>query len=196
MFKEPLSWGLFKTINTSTTPIVDKIRKLEKLIINGKVTLVDDDGKPLTNVNYPVDHDSEDEVKSVDNDLARSMASERGMSSYARAMLELRAYMELKDTIVAFGHIKEEWPKNLGLGMGKNLKKLSQAPRGVLVGPKVGFKPAKEYRPISKKPTTNTSSNKKKVVEPIKKVSNSKSFDVLNLMKNDKELGTNGGGGL
>ncbi|GKC97577.1 hypothetical protein Tco_1167852, partial [Tanacetum coccineum] len=50
---------------------------LEKLIIDEKVTLVDDDGKPLTNVDYPGDHDSEDELESVDNDMARSMASER-----------------------------------------------------------------------------------------------------------------------
>ncbi|GJT50340.1 retrotransposon protein, putative, ty1-copia subclass [Tanacetum coccineum] len=56
-----------------------------------------------------------------------------------------------------FGHTQEECPKNPGLGMAKNLKKLSQAPRGVPVGPKVGFKPIKEYRPVSKKPTVNTS---------------------------------------
>ncbi|GJR13473.1 hypothetical protein Tco_0796125 [Tanacetum coccineum] len=37
----------------STTPIVDKIGKLEKLIIEGKVTLVDDDSKPLKKVEYP-----------------------------------------------------------------------------------------------------------------------------------------------
>nr|GEZ04609.1 hypothetical protein [Tanacetum cinerariifolium] len=63
--------------DTSTTPIVDKIRKLEKLIIIEKVTLVDDDGKPLKKVDYPGDHDSENEVESVDNDMARSMASEK-----------------------------------------------------------------------------------------------------------------------
>ena len=33
--------------------------------------------KPLKNVDYPGDHDSEDEVESVDNDMARSMASKR-----------------------------------------------------------------------------------------------------------------------
>ncbi|GKB25152.1 hypothetical protein Tco_0864553, partial [Tanacetum coccineum] len=65
-----------KTSSTSTTLIVDKIRKLEKLIIDGKVTLVDDDGKPLKKVDYPGDHESEDEVESVDNDMARSMTSE------------------------------------------------------------------------------------------------------------------------
>ncbi|GKC61941.1 hypothetical protein Tco_1089539 [Tanacetum coccineum] len=61
----------------SSTLIVDKIGKIEKLIINGKVTLVDDNGKPLKKVDYPGDHDSEDDVESVDNDMARSMASER-----------------------------------------------------------------------------------------------------------------------
>ncbi|GJX33644.1 hypothetical protein Tco_0243499 [Tanacetum coccineum] len=80
-------------------------------------------------------------------------------SSYARALIEIRADVELKDTI-------EECPKNPGLGVAKNLKKPSQASRGVSVGSKVRFKPAKEYRTVSKKPTTNTSSNKKKGVEP------------------------------
>ncbi|GJZ49650.1 reverse transcriptase domain-containing protein, partial [Tanacetum coccineum] len=147
-----------------------------------------------------------------------------GMSSYARAMIELRADVELKDTIVVAmpkltregfytctvrvkyewkpprcacckvcGHIQEECPKNPGLGVAKNLKKPSQASRGVSVGPKVDFKPAKEYRPVSKKPTANTSGNKKKGVEPTKEVSNSNPFDVLNSVENDGELGTNGG---
>ncbi|GJX99249.1 ribonuclease H-like domain-containing protein [Tanacetum coccineum] len=40
---------------TGTTPIINKIRKLEKLIIDEKVTLVDDDGKPLEKVDYPED---------------------------------------------------------------------------------------------------------------------------------------------
>ncbi|GJX64359.1 hypothetical protein Tco_0298702 [Tanacetum coccineum] len=92
-------------------------------------------------------------------------------------MIKLWADMELKDTIVkpprcacckVFGHIPEEFPKNPGLGVVKNLKKPSQASRGISVGPKVGFKPAKEYRPILKKPTNNTSDNKKKGAEPTK----------------------------
>ncbi|GKC39141.1 hypothetical protein Tco_1051525 [Tanacetum coccineum] len=68
-------WNV-ETSSTSTTPVVDKIEKLEKLIIDQKVTLVDDDGKPLKNVDYSSDHDSEDDVESIDNDMARSMASE------------------------------------------------------------------------------------------------------------------------
>ncbi|GJV54226.1 putative reverse transcriptase domain-containing protein [Tanacetum coccineum] len=66
-----------ETSSTSTTPIVDKIGKLEKLIIDRKVTLVDDEGKPVNKVDYPGDHDSEDDVESVDNDMARLLASER-----------------------------------------------------------------------------------------------------------------------
>ncbi|GKB93630.1 hypothetical protein Tco_0979767 [Tanacetum coccineum] len=66
-----------ETSSTSTIPIIDKIGKIDKLIIDGKVILVDDDGKPLKKIDYPGDHDSEDEVESVDNDMARSMALER-----------------------------------------------------------------------------------------------------------------------
>ncbi|GKD74099.1 hypothetical protein Tco_1332381, partial [Tanacetum coccineum] len=35
-----------------------------------------------------------------------------------------------------FGHIPKECPKNIGVGETKNLKKTSQAPKGILVGPK------------------------------------------------------------
>ncbi|GKA03003.1 ribonuclease H-like domain-containing protein [Tanacetum coccineum] len=62
----------------STTPIIDKIDKIEKLIIDGKVTLVDDDGKPLEKVEYSGDYDSEDEVASVDNEMANFLAKKHG----------------------------------------------------------------------------------------------------------------------
>nr|GEY31342.1 hypothetical protein [Tanacetum cinerariifolium] len=61
----------------STTPIVKKIDKLERLIIDEKLTLVDDEGKPLEKVDYPDDHDSEDEVKLVHNEMASFLASKR-----------------------------------------------------------------------------------------------------------------------
>ncbi|GJV58154.1 RNA-directed DNA polymerase, eukaryota, reverse transcriptase zinc-binding domain protein [Tanacetum coccineum] len=99
-----------------------------------------------------------------------------GKSSYARVMIELRADMELKDPLwwcsccKIFGHTQEECPKNIGLGMVKNLKKPSQTSRGVLVGPKVSFKPHKEYRPVPKKQTANSSGNKKKGVVPTNEV--------------------------
>ncbi|GJZ93703.1 hypothetical protein Tco_0665906, partial [Tanacetum coccineum] len=75
----------------------------------------------------------------------------------------------------------------------KDVKKPSQTSLGVPVGLKVGFKPHKEYRPVPKKPTTSSSDNKKKGVEPTNEVSNSNPFEVLNSVDNDVELGTNEG---
>nr|GEY32762.1 hypothetical protein [Tanacetum cinerariifolium] len=141
-----------------------------------------------------------------------------GGSSYARAMIKLRADVELKDNIVVampkitmeghytcnirveyewkpprcasckvFGHIHEERPKNIRAGETKNLKKPGQTSRGVSVGLKVGFKPHKEYQPVSKKPTASFSGNKKKVVEPTIEVSTSNPFEVVNSVDNDVE---------
>ncbi|GKE32413.1 hypothetical protein Tco_1451735 [Tanacetum coccineum] len=73
------------------------------------------------------------------------------------------------------------------------MKKPSQTSRGVLVGPKMGFKPHKEYRHVPKKSTASSSGNKKKGEEPIIEVSNSNPFDVLNSFDNNVEFGTNGG---
>ncbi|GJX45329.1 hypothetical protein Tco_0262005 [Tanacetum coccineum] len=50
---------------------------MERLIIKGKVTLMEDEGKPLAKVDSLDDHDSEDKVASVDNDMANSLASIR-----------------------------------------------------------------------------------------------------------------------
>ncbi|GKG41028.1 hypothetical protein Tco_0470240 [Tanacetum coccineum] len=47
---------------------------MERLIIEGKVTLVDGEGKPLTKVDFSGDHDSEDEVASVDNYMTNFLA--------------------------------------------------------------------------------------------------------------------------
>ncbi|GJR72216.1 hypothetical protein Tco_0084581 [Tanacetum coccineum] len=88
-----------------------------------------------------------------------------------------------------FGHIQEECLKNTGTCE----KKPSQTSRGVLVGPKMGFKPQKEYQPVPKKPNASSSGNKKKGVEPTIEVSNSNPFDVLKSVDNDEEFGTNGG---
>ncbi|GJX05802.1 hypothetical protein Tco_0193734 [Tanacetum coccineum] len=62
----------------STTPVIKKINKIEKLIIEGKVTLVDDHGKPLEKVVSLGYYDSEDEVASVDNNMAKFLAKEDG----------------------------------------------------------------------------------------------------------------------
>ncbi|GKB12977.1 hypothetical protein Tco_0846900, partial [Tanacetum coccineum] len=95
-----------------------------------------------------------------------------------------------------FDHVHAECPKNTDSGVVKNMKKPGQAPRGVPVGPKVGFKPVKQvFRQVSKKNNVNTSGNKKKDAdaEPTIEVSNSNSFDVLNSVEIDVYLGTNGG---
>ncbi|GKB27003.1 RNA-directed DNA polymerase, eukaryota, reverse transcriptase zinc-binding domain protein [Tanacetum coccineum] len=92
-----------------------------------------------------------------------------------------------------FGHIHEECPKNTCVGEKNTMKKPSQTSQGVPVGPKVGFKPQKEYRLVPKKPNASSSGNKKKGVEPTIEVSNSNSFDVLNSVDNDVEFGTNEG---
>ncbi|GKD60792.1 retrotransposon protein, putative, ty1-copia subclass [Tanacetum coccineum] len=65
-----------KNNSTNTTPIIDKIGKFEHVLMDGQAILVDEAGNPLKKVEYPRDYDSEDEVASVDNDMARSMASE------------------------------------------------------------------------------------------------------------------------
>ncbi|GJW50796.1 hypothetical protein Tco_0092147 [Tanacetum coccineum] len=112
-----------------------------------------------------------------------------GISSYARVMIELRADVELKDNIaVAMPKITRE-----GHCTCVGEKKTSQTSRGVPIGPKIGFKPHKEYRLVLKKPNANSSGIKKKGVEPTIEVSNFNPFDVLNSVDNDVEFGTNGG---
>ncbi|GJS79847.1 hypothetical protein Tco_0729728 [Tanacetum coccineum] len=62
----------------SSTPVIKKIDKIEKLIVEGKVTLVDDDGKPFKKVASSCEYDSEDEVASVDNEMANFLAKKDG----------------------------------------------------------------------------------------------------------------------
>ncbi|GJU32778.1 hypothetical protein Tco_1176367 [Tanacetum coccineum] len=87
---------------------------------------------------------------------------------YARAMIELRVDVELKDTIMVV------IPKLVGEGsicldLAKNLKNLRHAARGVPIGPKVGLKPVKPaLRRVSNKNNAKTSGKKKKDVEPRK----------------------------
>ncbi|GJZ37874.1 hypothetical protein Tco_0584065 [Tanacetum coccineum] len=48
-----------------------------------------------------------------------------------------------------------------GASEKKTVKKPSQTSRGVPIGPKIGFKFQKEYRPVTKKPNASSSGNKK-----------------------------------
>ncbi|GJT61265.1 retrotransposon protein, putative, ty1-copia subclass [Tanacetum coccineum] len=145
-------------------------------------------------------------------------------SSYARAMIELRAEVELKDNIMApmpkitgegyytcnirveyewkpprcaccevFGHVLEECPKNIGASATKNLKKTSQALKGIPIGPKMGYKPKHVFQPFSKKSTANSGGKKKNNSESTKVVSKSNPFEVLTSVDNDVDLGTNRG---
>ncbi|GJY71356.1 RNA-directed DNA polymerase, eukaryota, reverse transcriptase zinc-binding domain protein [Tanacetum coccineum] len=66
-----------KNSSTSNTPIIDKIRKFEDLLISGQAILVNEADNSLKKVECLGDYDSEDEVASVDNDVARFMALER-----------------------------------------------------------------------------------------------------------------------
>ncbi|GKD38043.1 hypothetical protein Tco_1258250, partial [Tanacetum coccineum] len=101
-----------------------------------------------------------------------------GRSSYARALIGVRANVELKDNIVVampklvgkgFYTCNDECPKNKVLAVVKNMKKPSQSYRGVPVSPKVGFQSTKQvYRHVSKKNNVSTSGNKKKDVEHTK----------------------------
>ncbi|GJX26933.1 hypothetical protein Tco_0233229 [Tanacetum coccineum] len=78
--------------------------------------------------------------------------------------------------------------------VAKNLKSPSQAPRGIPVGPKVGFKPVKQvYIHVSKKNNANTSGKTKKDAESAKEVSYPNLFDVLNSVEIDVDLDTNEG---
>ncbi|GJW10447.1 hypothetical protein Tco_1576274 [Tanacetum coccineum] len=105
-----------------------------------------------------------------------------GISSYARAMIELRADMELKDNIVAVMpkineggyytcniHVEYEW----------------KPPRCVCC--KMEFKPKQVYQPVSKKTAANTSANKKKNVDPPKESSSpstTPTIEKINKMEN------------
>ncbi|GJU18472.1 hypothetical protein Tco_1146438 [Tanacetum coccineum] len=69
------SFQNIKSSSTSTTPIVEKINNIERLIIEGKATIMDAEGKPLAKVDSSDDHDSDDEVASVNYDMANFLAS-------------------------------------------------------------------------------------------------------------------------
>ncbi|GKB02149.1 reverse transcriptase domain-containing protein [Tanacetum coccineum] len=87
-----------------------------------------------------------------------------GRSSYTREMIKFRVDVELKDTIVVFGHVLNDCPMNIILEVVKNLKNPRQAARDVQVGPKVGSKPKQVYRFVLNMINANTSGKKKQDV--------------------------------
>nr|GEY54022.1 hypothetical protein [Tanacetum cinerariifolium] len=75
-----LSGSSFMNVDNSssgTTLIIDKIEKFEDLLTSGQAILMDKADNPLKKVEFPGEYDSEDDVASVDNDMACSMASKR-----------------------------------------------------------------------------------------------------------------------
>nr|GEU84226.1 hypothetical protein [Tanacetum cinerariifolium] len=69
--------GVEPTIKVCTTLIIDNIKKFEDLLTSRQAILVDKAGNPLKKVEFSSEYDSEDEVASVDNNMAHFMASER-----------------------------------------------------------------------------------------------------------------------
>ncbi|GKA79908.1 hypothetical protein Tco_0786504 [Tanacetum coccineum] len=65
----------WKPPSTSTTLIDERIDKIERQITYGKLTLVDDEGKPLSKVVSMINVDSDSEVEDVVDDHAVFMAS-------------------------------------------------------------------------------------------------------------------------
>nr|GEZ63545.1 hypothetical protein [Tanacetum cinerariifolium] len=82
--KSTANTSVNKKKNVEPTKEVSKSNPFEVLTLVendvdlGKVTLVDNDGKPLEKVASSCDYNSEDEVKSVDNDMAKFLAKNDG----------------------------------------------------------------------------------------------------------------------
>ncbi|GKB19337.1 beta-caryophyllene synthase, partial [Tanacetum coccineum] len=113
-----------------------------------------------------------------------------GRSSYARAMIELRADVKLKDTIVVAirKHIGEGFYM-CTIRVEYEWKPPRQATRRVSVGPKISFKSTKQiYIPVYNKNGSSSSGKKKQAKMSRQKVSNSNPFDALNLIENDDDL--------
>ncbi|GJS15820.1 retrotransposon protein, putative, unclassified [Tanacetum coccineum] len=70
-------WNM-NSSSPSTTPIIEKINEIKKLIIDGKVTFMDDEGKPFEKVDFSGDYDSEDGVSLDDNEMASFFARKDG----------------------------------------------------------------------------------------------------------------------
>nr|GEV79325.1 putative reverse transcriptase domain-containing protein [Tanacetum cinerariifolium] len=76
----------------STTHVIEKIDKIRKLVIEGKVTLVENDGKPLEKVASLCDYYSKDKVASVDNDMAKFLAKKDGYGTQSLLEQWMKSY--------------------------------------------------------------------------------------------------------
>ncbi|GKC18887.1 RNA-directed DNA polymerase, eukaryota, partial [Tanacetum coccineum] len=83
----------------STSPIAERIDKFERQLIEGKLLLVDDEGKPLPKVDSTVNADSDSEVEEVFDEHTRFMVSiclKRGSDSDYSTNSLLEQWMETK----------------------------------------------------------------------------------------------------
>ncbi|GJW40543.1 hypothetical protein Tco_0066388 [Tanacetum coccineum] len=117
----------------------------------------------------------------LDSSIAAMCIDSWGRSSYAIAIDELRADVELKDTIVVV--VPKFNPRQAIRGI----------PVGLMVGSKVCFKPTKQvYQPVAKNNGASANDKHKQARLTRQEVSNSNLFDALNTVENDYDLGTNG----
>nr|GEU31952.1 retrovirus-related Pol polyprotein from transposon TNT 1-94 [Tanacetum cinerariifolium] len=207
-----VEYGMQKPISTPIPPLSDdqehddiheatllslflhktaKIAEEQENMVAVEKKILEEDVDKL--IEEPGSHKENPEI--IEDDDEEEKKDKISMSIYARAMIELRVDIELKDNImVAMPKITREGIiHNTSSGETKNLKKISQALKGILVGQKVGIKPIKKYRHVPKKHTANSTGNKKKGVDSTNKASDSNHFKVLNSFNNDMDMGTNGG---
>nr|GEZ58110.1 UBN2 domain-containing protein [Tanacetum cinerariifolium] len=83
--------------STGTTLIIDKIKKFEELLTSEQAILVDETGNTFKKVKFSSDYDSEDEVASVDNDMAYHMASERVEEIWKTLLITYQGNSQVKD---------------------------------------------------------------------------------------------------
>nr|GEX54431.1 hypothetical protein [Tanacetum cinerariifolium] len=73
----------------SSTPFVEKINMFDQHLLEGNCVLTDDEGKSLEKVEYSGDHDSEDEVEPIDNEMTYFLASKlSGVGYGTNSLLE------------------------------------------------------------------------------------------------------------
>nr|GEX40097.1 hypothetical protein [Tanacetum cinerariifolium] len=151
--------------NPNPFDVLNSVDNDVDLGINEKNSLVDDEGKPLKNVDYPDDHDSEDEVEPVDNEMTSSLASEKvGFGTNSLLEQWKKTYENVDyyhDLCYDDMYEGQQIPDNIQSICDNFDIKLTR------------------------------SGNKKKDVESRKEVSNPNPFDVLNSVDNDADLGTN-----
>ncbi|GKB60954.1 putative RNA-directed DNA polymerase, partial [Tanacetum coccineum] len=86
----------------SSTPLVEKIHRFEKQLLEGTCVLMDEDGKPLKNDDYSGDYGSEDEVEPSDNEMTSFLASKQSRVGYGtKSLLE-----QWRDT---YGDVEQEY---------------------------------------------------------------------------------------